>query len=454
MNAALVDMRCFAYDTGAGEGISTNEDDFVYLDKSPDVINSVMIQGPSVGTPTCVGRGPLVYVFDHGDLKLSLVHPSGILASSSSSAPQFRLASAMQLKKRGVRYIGGKFGGQDYIECVRSDLQFPADESDGILTKTTNGSAKDIQESEEFKSLMQRIENGLASPLVDIRPFLKGVYKTSEDGNIKYSEMSEGHPLKIYLNNISKSKTFKILLMNEAKLTDEERSRLYCRGFGFCDTNVFKVMEGMDEYKGLPKLVPLNEDNFVADLTKFKRKVFKRNDPINTMDAPPFFKVMVDGYGGQQSLGGPSREGAVGAYIFVCVATGSTDIRFYASHTQFPVALHQFLVRVQAEYWHCHVIFVDTHSVNLSTAVKEVLALFQVQLVPISAGTPQELAFAKTRVRLIKRMSSAMLASAPHLGPNCWALADRYSVYVMDFMPQQSRSNHCSYYLRTGRVVD
>ncbi len=66
------------------------------------------------------------------------------------------------------------------------------------------------------------------------------------------------------------------------------------------------------------------------------------------MDAPPFFKVMVDGYGGQNSLGENSVEGAVGGYIFVCVATGSTDIRFYASHTQFPVALHQFLVRVQA----------------------------------------------------------------------------------------------------------
>jgi hypothetical protein len=128
---------------------------------------------------------------------------------------------------------------------------------------------------------------------------------------------------------------------------------------------------------------------------------------------------MVDGYGGQSSLGGTSIEGAVGGYLFVCVSTGSTDIRFYASHTQFPIALHQFLVRVQAEFWHCRVIFADTHSVNLSAAVEEVLALFQVQLVPISASTPQELAFAESRVRLIKRMLTAMLTGAPHLGPKC-----------------------------------
>ena len=49
----------------------------------------------------------------------------------------------------------------------------------------------------------------------------------------------------------------------------------------------------------------------------------------------------------------------------------------------------------------------DTHSVNLSKDVEEVLALFQVQMVPISAGTPQELAFAETRVKMIRRMSTA-----------------------------------------------
>jgi hypothetical protein len=83
MNAALVDMRSFAYDTGAGEGISTSEDDFVYVDKSPKMSESVKIQGPSVGTPTCTGRGPLVYVFNHGDMKLGLIHPKSVLASSS-----------------------------------------------------------------------------------------------------------------------------------------------------------------------------------------------------------------------------------------------------------------------------------------------------------------------------------------------------------------------------------
>jgi hypothetical protein len=41
--------------------------------------------------------------------------------------------------------------------------------------------------------------------------------------------------------------------------------------------------------------------------------------------------------------------------------------------------------------------------------VEEVLAHFQVKLMPVSAGSPQEMAFAESKVRVIKRMSTAML---------------------------------------------
>ena len=41
-------------------------------------------------------------------------------------------------------------------------------------------------------------------------------------------------------------------------------------------------------------------------------------------------------------LGEESLEWAIGAYLFVCCSTGSTDIRLYASHKQFPINLHQF----------------------------------------------------------------------------------------------------------------
>ena len=454
MSTCLNDMDSFAYDTGAGEGISTNKDDFYFLDDSDKVKKSVTIKGPSIGAPECEGRGPLVYTFKVGNKLMGLVHPNGILAGSSVGSPDFRLASAMTMKRLGVRYLGGKFDDDDFIECVRTGFRVPTCEDDGILTIKTEGSAKDIESSVEFFQMVEEINCGLRSPLVEVTPFLKGAPERKGESKLKFTEEDKDRMLKFLREAHTKSKDLRVYLMNESKLTDDERARLYCRRFAYCDTNIFKTMFGKEEFGKFPKLPTLNEDNIVADMAKFKRKPFKRNDPANTMDAPPFWRVYVDGYGGQQSLGGPSYEGAVGAYLFVCSSTGSTDIRLYASHKQFPIALHQFLVRVQAEYWKCRVIFVDTHSVNISAAVEEVLALFQVQLMPISTGTPQELAFAESRVRVLKRMSTAMMAGAPHLDKKCWALSDKHSVFVGDFLPQQSRQNHCSFYMRTGRPVD
>jgi hypothetical protein len=126
-----------------------------------------------------------------------------------------------------------------------------------------------------------------------------------------------------------------------------------------------------------------------------------------------------------------------------------------ATSNQFPVALHQFLSRVEAEHFTCHVIYVDAHSVNLSAEAEEVAALFKRVILPVSAGTPQEMAHAESMVRAIKRRSTAMKAGAPHLGKQRWALCDKCAVHVQDFLPvsTSTRNFHCPFYLRTGRVI-
>jgi hypothetical protein len=132
----------------------------------------------------------------------------------------------------------------------------------------------------------------------------------------------------------------------------------------------------------------------------------------------------VDGCGGQLSLGGESHEGAVGAHIFVCVSTGSTDVKLRASHEQFPVALAQLLARVEAEHFKNHHTCVDAHSVNLSKDAEEVCAVHQTVIVPVSAGTPQEMPFTEPRVRVVKRVGAAMMQGAPHLLADAWACCD------------------------------
>jgi hypothetical protein len=244
------------------------------------------------------------------------------------------------------------------------------------------------------------------------------------------------------------------MVFNEAKLSIVERSRLYSRRFGYCDTAIFPKMNKMEEFGDIPALCSLNEDSVVQDRAKFRRRTYKRNPPEKTMMKPCWHRTYVDGYGGGNSLGCESYEGAIGGYLFVCPASGDKHHKLYSSHEQFPSALFQFLVHVESEGHRCREVYMDTYVVNISAEAEEVAAMFFCKLVPVSAGSPQEVAFVETGHRVIAARSRAMMLGAPHLPGWCWALADKYAVYTGRFLPQSTRDMKCSYYLNTGRVPD
>ncbi len=104
----------------SGEGISVHCKDFVYLDESEEAKSSVQIQGPSVGSPLCIGRGPLVFRFEIEGKQMGLVCSRAILADVPSGGSIFRLVSAVKMKRHGIRYVSGLFNELDYIECVRT----------------------------------------------------------------------------------------------------------------------------------------------------------------------------------------------------------------------------------------------------------------------------------------------------------------------------------------------
>ena len=442
----------FCHDSGSAAGISTKRDDFVWFDESEAAKKSVHIRGPSVGAPGCEGRGPLVYRVEQDGVPYGLIDPEGVGAAAEMN---FRVTSSQLFKKRGVRVVSGKFNEPDVLECVRTGDRVNMITDENILVMETKGTAADIKDSPEFRKLVEEIKQEKRSPLVNLTPYLKGGGDRQAE-NSKWANMSKSSFLTKFLLLTTTVMAMKAtsLVFNEARASPEERSRLWCRRFAYCDTNRFGKMASMPEYGDFPALPALNEDNVVSDEAKFSRRAFKANDPTVTMDCPPWWRVYIDGYGGQNSLGGESYEGAVGSYLFVCCSTGSADTRLYASHEQFAVALHQFLRRVESEHYKVQMIYVDTFSVNISEDVEEVCALYGATIVPVSAGTPQEMAFAESMVRVIKRMSTAMLAGAPHLPADSWACADKYAVFLHDVLPQSTRNGHCPYYLRTGRKVN
>jgi hypothetical protein len=77
-----------------------------------------------------------------------------------------------------------------------------------------------------------------------------------------------------------------------------------------------------------------------------------------------------------------------------------------------------------------------------------------VKIIPISGGTPQELAYAESAVRTLGQMSRALMLGAPHLPLFCWGLSDYHAANVHSIIPQKGRLNRSPYEITTGRKLD
>jgi hypothetical protein len=161
----------FVCDTGSAEGISTCESNFYRLGTSEDAKEPAIIKGPSVGAPLCGGRGSLIFLFDINGIKMGMVHPNGIYATTNDADLEFRLASALVLKRHGIRLIGGAFEEPDVIECVRTQVSFETKSEDNLMLVKTKGKASAIKPSKKFEAYLDKVKQGLLSPLFKLSSY-------------------------------------------------------------------------------------------------------------------------------------------------------------------------------------------------------------------------------------------------------------------------------------------
>ncbi len=194
-----------------------------------------------------------------------------------------------------------------------------------------------------------------------------------------------------------------------------------------------------------------------CEQAKHKTGSFKRNiSYFGTSESTlrVYWRLWCNAYGGQSSIGPESHQGAAGGFVFVCPVSGKIKVKLYATTKQFPAVLFQVPQEIETEGYVCREIYVDTFSVNLSKAAKEVVAIFKCRIVPVSSGTPQEMAYAERAVQTVAQMSRALLLGAPHLPEFCWGLSDLYAVYLHTLLPQKSREGKTPYQITTGRIPD
>jgi len=413
MTTPLHDMECVGVDTCSAKSISCNKDDFLDLELSEGKVKGDVLRGVG-GTSGVSGKGVmLLFAKDiEGKVKM-IIEPKGIYLEKPPS--QFRIIGQQKFKQKGVSLIQDHDdNGLDILKCKRSGSILPLEEGNGILLLRTFHHRPDEALKERIRSYVQKLkmENNFLPHVIDLE------------------EMNDG------------IKT--VLIMNEGKLKVENYERLLHWRFGHTNSQTLKAMDLIDRSH-------LNEDCYCCNQSKFKRAPFPKNEGAYVAVAEPYWRLYADGYGGQKSLGGLSHGGAKGGIVFVCPITGSLILKLYSKMTQFPAILYQVLQQVESQGFICKEIMVDTYVVNLSEAAEEVAAMFKARIIPISAGTPQELAYAESAVRTIGNLSRAMMMGAPHLPKSMWALSDLNAAYVHDVLPQRDRGNKSPSEMRTGK---
>jgi hypothetical protein len=77
--------------------------------------------------------------------------------------------------------------------------------------------------------------------------------------------------------------------------------------------------------------------------------------------------------------------------------------------------------------------------------------MFKVRIIPISGGTPQELAYVESAVRVVGQMSRALMFGVGHLPQFCWGLSDFYAAYLHNLIPQKAKQGKSLHEITTGR---
>jgi hypothetical protein len=329
MRKSLHDLEKVGIDTCSAVSVSTERVDFpLYLDETIDAKESVILNGVGGANSSIGGRGPMVVrAKDDKGNDLIIFDPAGVYLDCTVPGQQ-------KLKEAGLNLVQDKHGdGTDYLCYRKGELEIPLETTRGILTLKTEEMNLTAEQMKGLNSHIDSINEGDGKPQAFVQI---------------------GH---------SPSK---------AKLTREEQARLeHWRA-------THRMIKGGELHENCP----------VCAEGKRKTASYKWNDLYRgqvTQKCKPYWRMYYDGYGGKNSMGTESYQGAVGGFVFVYPSSGTIKVKLYATTKQFPAILYQVLQEVETEGYVYREMYCDTHKVNFSAAAEEVAAMFKVRLVPVSS---------------------------------------------------------------------
>jgi hypothetical protein len=116
---ALHDLSLVGIDTCSAVSVSTELEDFLFVDRSEEARDSVTLRGVGGMNPAIGGRGPMVIrAQDKDGDDIVVFDPSGVYldqAEDDSTQARFRIFGQVKLKEAGLKLVQDKYGDdEDY----------------------------------------------------------------------------------------------------------------------------------------------------------------------------------------------------------------------------------------------------------------------------------------------------------------------------------------------------
>ena len=240
----------------------------------------------------------------------------------------------------------------------------------------------------------------------------------------------------------AQKKHMKVLRLNYGKLHKEEKARLWHWRLGHLGYRVPVDMTKKKLATGIDVFHCLNEDCTICEKAKFVRAAFPRVPRHLRARFPPFWRIYIDGFGGQKKFGVRTVHGATGGYVFVDEESGAIDRKLDSSKKQYHLLLEQYAIAVHAMGFKTGSVIVDDAPELYGAEAQAVARRWSFVIVPISTNTPQQQKAEKGIKDFMAITRAMMLGTKEPL--NSWGAATGYATKVHFVVPNAGNSHSYS----------
>jgi hypothetical protein len=139
---SLHDLDLVGIDTCSAVSVSTEKEDFIFIDGSREARDSVSLRGVGGSSSVIGGRGPMVVkTKDREGNEVLVFDPSAVYLDPDElkeSQARFRIFGQAKLRRAGLKMVQDKYGNdEDYLVYRQGEMEIPMEINDDIVTMRT-----------------------------------------------------------------------------------------------------------------------------------------------------------------------------------------------------------------------------------------------------------------------------------------------------------------------------